>query len=296
MALDIERLKKKLARMKGESTASPLLLKLEEGVTRVRIVPRAADPGDPFIEAYFHYPNGRTVISPISYGDRDPIAEFGEELKPAGMAPKELWNTIKHYFPQKRTFVQVVVVGKEEEGIKFWGFGKGNATKLVGALTDPEWGDITDPMAGRDLKLTMIPAKKNGTQYSSTDFDIVPNQTKLAGENKELRKKLLTEQPEFEKVYDRPTQDELMKILEKYAGATASKAGMDDDDGEPTPTPKKASWDEEPKSEDEGTPKSTPTPKAKAKSKSTKVAEEFDEIFADDDKDKEEDDKEAEKE
>lgn len=283
MALDLDRIKKNLAKMTGQSTASPLLLKLEEGNTRVRIVPRVDDPGYPFIEAWFHYPAGRTVISPLTWGDRDPIQEFGEEIKPAGMASKEIWNTIKHYFPQKRTYVQVVVVGKEEEGIKFWGFGKKNAIKLQEVLQDADWGDITDPLEGRDIKLTMIPAKKNGTEYSSTDFTVIPQQTKLAGEDKELRKKLLTEQPDFASVYDRPSEGELMKILEKYAGATASKT----DDAPPSTTKKSSSWDEEPvaakkETSPEVETEEEETPKPKAKVKSTKVKEEFDEIFSKD--------------
>ena len=55
--------------------------------------------------------------------------------------------------PKLRTFVPVIVRGEEGEGVRFWGFGKTVYQEILGYITDPDYGDITDPTSGRDLTI-----------------------------------------------------------------------------------------------------------------------------------------------
>jgi hypothetical protein len=57
--------------------------------------------------------------------------------------------------PKIRTYVPIIVRGKEEEGVKFWGFGARVHEQLLSALNEPEYGDITDLNNGRDIQVTL---------------------------------------------------------------------------------------------------------------------------------------------
>jgi hypothetical protein len=46
--------------------------------------------------------------------------------------------------PKMRTYVPVIIRGKEAEGVKFWGFGKTIYAELLSIISDPDYGDITD--------------------------------------------------------------------------------------------------------------------------------------------------------
>ena len=75
-----------------------------------------------------------------------------------------------------RVYVPVLVRGKESEGVKFWGFGKQVYTELLGFISDPDYGDITDVKSGRDIVVEFTPAEGAG-QYPKTAIRVKPNQT-----------------------------------------------------------------------------------------------------------------------
>ena len=59
-----------------------------------------------------------------------------------------------------RTFIPVVVRVRERHGVRFWGFGKTVYQELLSIIFDPDYGDITDPVNGRDVVVEFITAKK----------------------------------------------------------------------------------------------------------------------------------------
>ena len=63
---------------------------------------------------------GLTVI--IAEHEVEVIAEFADKLKATGNSDD--WKLARKMEPKMRTFVPVIVRGKESEGVKFWGFGK----------------------------------------------------------------------------------------------------------------------------------------------------------------------------
>src|SRR5271154_5750391 len=96
--------------------------KPEPGKQVIRIVPSQFTPDFPFTELKFHYDfNGdkRTYLSPLSTGKPDPIVELANKLEKT----KETWLKGRKMQPKSRTYVPIIVRGREEEGVKFWGFG-----------------------------------------------------------------------------------------------------------------------------------------------------------------------------
>jgi hypothetical protein len=128
MAINLDSLKNRLQSLqqqsaeKGSKKSADDIWKPEVGSQQVRIVPYIHDKENPFIELYFHYNIGKRVyLSPVTYGNADPIVEFAEKLKQTGV--KEDWLMGRKLEPKMRIYAPVIVRGQEDQGVKFWGFG-----------------------------------------------------------------------------------------------------------------------------------------------------------------------------
>jgi hypothetical protein len=85
MPLDLSKIKSRLDALKNNTTKSTSLWKPVPGKHTVRIVPYSHNPENPFIELLFHYNmNGKTYLSPSTFGRPDPIVEFASKLKKTG--------------------------------------------------------------------------------------------------------------------------------------------------------------------------------------------------------------------
>ena len=185
---------------------------------QVRIVPYKFDVANPFIELYFHYNiNNKTYLSPQSFGSPDPIVEFANKLK--NMGDKEDWKTGKSMEPKLRTFVPVIVRGKEDAGVQFWGFGKTVYQEILGYIADPDYGDITDPTTGRDLTIEYKSAEQAGTQYPTTTIRVKPNVSPLVQDPQEAQKFLDT-QTAITDLYPLLSYEELSQVLEGWLNPT----------------------------------------------------------------------------
>ena len=69
------------------------------------------------------------------------------------------------------------VRGEESEGVRVWGYGKLAYQKLLGIVLDPDYGDITDPEDGNDLKL--LYGKAPGASFPTTDIRPRPRKSSL---------------------------------------------------------------------------------------------------------------------
>ena len=81
-----------------------------------------------------------------------------------------------------RTFAPVIVRGEEKAGVKFWGFGKTVYQELLSVIADPDYGDITDPVNGRDVSVEFISAEESGASFPKTNIRVKPNQTPISDE------------------------------------------------------------------------------------------------------------------
>lgn len=180
--MDINKLAEKLSKLnttKGEFT--DLWFKPSEEEQRIRILPYPHQ-NDPFIEVYFHYNigNSKSLVCPRAMEGRAcPICDLAEEIKAKG--GDDNYKIFQDYKAKMRTYVPVLVRGKEEEGVKLWGFGINIYKELGGYMVDPDWGNIADVTEGHDISVRMIPVGKpgNDTRYPKTVMKLKPKKTPL---------------------------------------------------------------------------------------------------------------------
>jgi len=217
--MDLDAIKSRLNQL--QNTQTNAFWKPQPGKSQIRIVPYLHDKNNPFSELFFHYslvPN-KTVLSPLSYGRPDPVQQFADKLKSTGN--KDEWIQGKRIEPKMRTFVPVVVRGEENEGVKFWGFGKTVYQELLGIIADPDYGDISDATAGRDIVVERQTPAEAGNQYGKTTIRVKPNVTALSDDSN-LLQKLLDEQPDIKELYQEPTFDELKGHLSNFLNPSDS--------------------------------------------------------------------------
>ena len=113
-----------------------------------------------------------------------------------------------------RCYVPIIVRGKEDEGVKFWGFGKSVYQELLGFIADPDYGDITDPVAGRDIAVEFKAADQTGKSFPETSIRVKPNQTAVT-DNKSVLEKLAN-QPKATDIFKEYSYDEMTKMLHNW--------------------------------------------------------------------------------
>ena len=209
--MDINAVKKRLAQLQTSTTRSTNLWKPQPGKTQIRIIPYKLNTDTPFIELFFHYDlGGKSFLSPTSFGRPDPIEEFADKLKQSGN--REDWRLGKKLESKLRTFSPVVVRGEESGGTKFWGFGKTVYQELLSIIADPDYGDISDPLNGRDVVVEFKTAEETGASFPKTSIRVKPNQTPIT-EDKAVLTDLLDNQKDITEVYNELSYDELAEAL-----------------------------------------------------------------------------------
>ena len=213
--MDISQIKNRLNQLQNQTSTKDNFWKPEPGKTQIRIVPYKHNKDNPFLELYFHYNLGKnkTYLSPVSFGRPDPVNEFADKLKSTG--DKDEWIQGKRLEPKMRTFAPVVVRGKESEGVKFWGFGKTVYQELLSIIADPDYGDITDAINGRDVSVERITPAEAGNQYGKTTIRVKPNQTPIT-EDKDLLQNLFDNQSNLTELYTEPSYDDLKEALDNF--------------------------------------------------------------------------------
>ncbi len=212
--MDIKLALSRFNSLQNNTKKSDSIWKPAPGKSQIRIVPYKFNKDLPFIELYFHYNiNNKTYLSPMSFGRPDPIVEFAEKLKRTG--DTDDWKAGKKMEPKLRTFVPVIVRGKENEGVKFWGFGKTVYQDILGYIADPDYGDITDPMTGRDIVLDVTSAEESNAAYPTTAIRIKPTQTKLSDDAATMQS-FLENQKNITELYSELSYAELKAVLENW--------------------------------------------------------------------------------
>ena len=213
--MDLDAIKSKLESLQSTTSTANNFWKPDPGKQVVRIVPYTHNKDNPFVELFFHYNLGqnKTFMSPMSFGRPDPVQEFADKLKSTG--DKDEWIQGKRLEPKMRTFAPVIVRGQESEGVKFWGFGKTVYQELLSVIADPDYGDITDPVNGRDIMIERQTPAEAGNQYGKTTVRVKPNQTPIT-DNKEMLETLLNSQPNLTELYTEPSYDDLKEALATY--------------------------------------------------------------------------------
>ena len=212
MALDLSKLKSRLNSLSNTNNKTQLIWKPKPGKKVVRIVPYKYQPDNPFIELKFHYNiNNKTYLSPDSFNRPDPIVEWSNRMKKTGN--KEDWQLGRKMEPKMRTYAPILVRGEESEGIKFWGFGKNVYQEILSIINDPDYGDITDPVNGRDIVVEFRTAEDSGKSFPETTIRVKPNATIAIDVS---QKDILAQQVNILDLFPEYTYDELKSVMDAW--------------------------------------------------------------------------------
>ena len=198
--MDLNALKQKLDTLQskpqgGQKTDYSLIYwRPTVGKQQIRIVPSAYDASNPFTELKFYYGiTNKVMISPLNFGDKDPIALFAGKLR-EGEYNKENYVLAKKLDAKNRTFVPVVVRGEEDKGVRLWQFGKQVYEELLALAVDDEIGDYTDIVGGRDITVETVGPESTGTPYNKSSVRVRLKTSPLS-EDASLVEKWTNEQP-----------------------------------------------------------------------------------------------------
>ena len=223
MAIDFDAIRKKLGQLSGGSSKRRVMWRPpQDETTTVRLIAFTDNNGNPFKERYFYYNIGNNpgLLAPYQFGKPDPINELIQKFKSEGT--KEGYEMAKKLYPKMRCYAAVIVRGEEEEGVKLWAFGKTVYQNLLNIMLDPDYGDITDPHEGFDIKVTV--SKQAGKMYATTDVMPRPKQTDL-GTKKQIKE--WTENiPDLDDVFQMKSYEQLESIINAWLN------GDDVDDNE----------------------------------------------------------------
>tara|TARA_R100000081_G_C4789601_1_gene156754 strand:+ start:245 stop:997 length:753 start_codon:yes stop_codon:yes gene_type:complete len=219
--MDLNAIKNRLNQLQTTNNRTSNLWKPQPGNQIVRIVPYKFNKDNPFIELYFHYDlGGKNYLSPMSFGRPDPIEEFAQKLK--GTGSKDDYRLGRKVEAKMRTYAPVIVRGEENQGVKFWGFGKTVYQELLSIIADPDYGDITDAVNGRDIAVQFKTAEETGKSFPSTSIRVKPNQTPIT-EDASLLESLTENQKNITEIYQEQSYEDLTQALNDYLNGSSTE-------------------------------------------------------------------------
>ena len=219
--MDLNAIKNRLNQLQTTNNRTSNLWKPQPGNQIVRIVPYKFNKDNPFIELYFHYDlGGKNYLSPMSFGRPDPIEEFAQKLK--GTGSKDDYRLGRKVEAKMRTYAPVIVRGEENQGAKFWGFGKTVYQELLSIIADPDYGDITDAVNGRDIAVQFKTAEETGKSFPSTSIRVKPNQTPIT-EDASLLESLTENQKNITEIYQEQSYEDLTQALNDYLNGSSTE-------------------------------------------------------------------------
>ena len=218
--MDINSIRKRLNQLQTTNNRTSNLWKPQPGKQIIRVLPYKHNKDNPFIELFFHFGlNNKTYLSPTSFGRPDPIEEFAQKLKTSGN--REEYQMARKLESKMRTFAPVVVRGEEGQGVRFWGFGKTVYQSLLNIMLDEDYGDITDPEDGRDVKV--VCTKAPGRQWATTEVRPRGKQSPLSEDTSRIDS-YTSSMPSLDDMYTCKSYEELEKIVNDWLN--------DDDSGD----------------------------------------------------------------
>lgn len=217
MSINIEKMRERLEALKNpkqRQNNKKDFLKIEENTTaQVRLIP--PKDGDPFKSFFFHYSitPGGALCPKANFGEPCPVCDFVGKL--FNDKTEDSVKMAKDLMRKQRFFSQVLVRGKEVEGVKLWSYSKTVYEDLLKAFVDPDIGDITDPNEGYDIEVESkkTPPKK----FVDTKIDVKRKSSALLPKGSDLNiEKLLSSAPDPSSIFKPVSGEELVKMLEDF--------------------------------------------------------------------------------
>ena len=214
MAIDLAAIRKKLNQISGQNSRKNVMWRPEEGSeTTVRLIAYPDNDGQPFKELMFYYNIGNNpgLLAPYQFGKADPIQELITKLRDEGS--KESYELAKKLYPKMRCYAPVIVRGEEEKGVRLWAFGKQVYQTLLNYMLDEDYGDITDPSEGRDVRITCT--KTPGKMWATTDVRPRGKDSPLS-EDTGKSKNWLDNIPDVNDMFELKSYEELERIINEW--------------------------------------------------------------------------------
>ena len=213
MAIDLDAIRRKLNQLSGQNNKKNMTWRPTEGEEHtVRLLSFPDNEGQPFKELWFYYNIGNNpgLLAPYQFGKPDPIQELINKLRDDGS--KESYELAKKLYPKMRSYAPVVVRGEEDRGVRLWSFGKTVYQSLLNIMLDEDYGDITDPTDGRDVKV--VCTKPPGRMWATTEVRPRGRQSLLA--EAKQSKEWIDKIPDIDEMYTCKSYDELEKIVNDW--------------------------------------------------------------------------------
>jgi len=225
-----ERLAKKKKELKSRAETGKVVFIKADTTIRVRILPVPED--EDFVAEIATVYLGKDiggVYSPSTYGDACPVVEKYEELKKSKKSSDK--DLAKKLVPKQKYLIPVVLY-EDDKGKKISDkspvlvqITSGLYKEIIDLyLDEAEWGDMTDPKNGYDLKLT-----RTGSTMTDTEYSVKPCK------NTELPKPFSKKKVDLNAMVKEimPTYEEALDKLNEFL------SGAIDDDDEPSSSEKK---------------------------------------------------------
>jgi hypothetical protein len=224
MALDVDALRRKLNQLTGQNKKSNLTWRPEEGREyQIRVLAFPNNDGQPFVDRWYYYGIGGerapAIMSPHQFGMKDPIQELINRLREDGT--DESRELCKKLYPKMRSFAAIVVRGEEDKGVRLWSFGKMIYQDLIKLMLDEDYGDITDPDSGRDLKISVT--KQPGKTFADTKVTPRATQTPLSKDPGQAKQWMSTI-PNMKDYDEILSADEIEKRVNDWLNGSTSAA------------------------------------------------------------------------
>ena len=135
-----------------------------------------------------------------------------------------------------RCYAAVIVRGEEDKGVQIWSFGKTVYQTLLNYMLDEDYGDITDPEEGFDIKVNCT--KPPGRQYAMTEVRPRPRSTPLSKTAKQA-KEWLDNIPNPDEMFSCKSYEELSGIINNWLAGDEESDGTERSSGSSQSTDKK---------------------------------------------------------
>lgn len=239
----------RINKRKADADAKKSGLKLEEGETELRFMPSFNDEGEWIVSGLFHYGFSETFLCPTTYGEECPACEF---VLPFWKGSDEDRETAQKLGRKMRYFANAVriackkpngEVATYEPAVKIFGMSEKIAVCLLDHTQNEDYGDITDPKTGRNVRI-----KRTGKGIHTTRYgDPVPRPATSAVQNFEELKKQIVDLNEYVN-RTRKTAEEINNIIQNIDTENSDGTEAVEPDAETAPPTQNASkptgWDD----------------------------------------------------
>jgi len=214
MGINLDKMKEKLNELESKGSGLNFYKPTEGQQDMIRLLP--ADDGDPFVQKWMHYNVGKESFEcpHKMYGEDCPVCGFVSKLwdeynQTQDDETRKAANNLK----AKPRYYSLVMDREDEGRVMVWSYSKTVCQELVNIVLNPDYGDITDPQTGNDMRISS--SKKAKAIYATVDLQPRPIKTALL-ESQDAIDDMMATAPDVHSITTRKSFDEIKDALQSY--------------------------------------------------------------------------------